>query len=48
MVEMTAEQATEWGKTLTFEQVWAAIMRTDKQIAETRELVASTFAEARE
>ncbi|MHC6202118.1 hypothetical protein ACYULU_02875 [Breznakiellaceae bacterium SP9] len=41
MAEMTAEQAAEWGKTLSFEQVWAALMenkeaqlRTDKQIAE--------------
>ncbi|GHU49028.1 hypothetical protein FACS1894200_07090 [Spirochaetia bacterium] len=39
MAEMTAEQAAEWGKTLNFEQVWAALMeskeaqlRTDKQI----------------
>ncbi|GHU50833.1 hypothetical protein FACS1894200_10560 [Spirochaetia bacterium] len=34
MAEMTAEQATEWGKTLNFEQVWAALMENRKQQAE--------------
>jgi hypothetical protein len=33
MEAMTAEQAAEWGKTLSFEKVWAALMRTDEQIA---------------
>jgi hypothetical protein len=34
MVKMTAREAAEWGKTLSFEKVWAALMRTDAQIAE--------------
>ncbi|MDR0644426.1 MAG: hypothetical protein LBG05_05880, partial [Treponema sp.] len=32
MEAMTAEQAAEWGKTLSFEKVWAALVRTDEQI----------------
>jgi hypothetical protein len=31
---MTAEQAAEWGKSLSFEKVWAALMETDRQIKE--------------
>ncbi|MDR1257551.1 MAG: hypothetical protein LBJ86_07385 [Spirochaetaceae bacterium] len=31
MTEMTAEQAAEWGKSLSFEKVWAALMETDRQ-----------------
>jgi hypothetical protein len=31
---MTAAEAAEWGKTLSFEKVWAAIMETDKKMAE--------------
>jgi hypothetical protein len=34
MATMTAEEAAEWGKTLNFEKVWAAIMETDRRIAE--------------
>jgi hypothetical protein len=30
MATMTAEEAAEWGKTLNFEKVWAAIMETDR------------------
>jgi hypothetical protein len=30
---MTAEEAAEWGKTLSFEKVWAAITATDRQMA---------------
>jgi F0F1-type ATP synthase membrane subunit b/b' len=36
MAEMTAEEAAEWGKTLSFEKVWAAITAIDRQIAESR------------
>ncbi|MDR1147722.1 MAG: hypothetical protein LBK66_03745 [Spirochaetaceae bacterium] len=32
MPEMTAAEAAEWGKSLSFEKVWAALMETDKQI----------------
>jgi hypothetical protein len=32
---MTAAEAAEWGKTLSFEKVWAAIMETDRQAKET-------------
>jgi hypothetical protein len=28
MAEMTAQEAAEWGKTLNFEKVWAALMET--------------------
>jgi molecular chaperone GrpE (heat shock protein) len=31
---MTAEEAAEWGKTLSFEKVWAALMETDRKFAE--------------
>jgi hypothetical protein len=32
MAEMTAQEAAEWGKTLSFETVWAAIMKNQVQI----------------
>ena len=32
MAMMTAEEAAEWGKTLTFEKVWAALMESKQQI----------------
>jgi predicted transcriptional regulator len=34
MLEMTAEEATEWGKSLNFEKVWAVFMETDHKFAE--------------
>ncbi|MDR1637208.1 MAG: hypothetical protein LBR93_07705 [Treponema sp.] len=42
MVGMTAEQAAEWGKTLSFEKVWAAFMETDKKFVEIGEKQAKT------
>ena len=35
MPEMTAEEAAEWGKTLSFEKVWAALMENREQFKET-------------
>jgi hypothetical protein len=35
MQEMTAEQAAEWGKSLSFEKVWAAFQETDRKFQET-------------
>ena len=32
MAQMTAEEAAEWGKTLDFPTVWAAIMKTEADI----------------
>jgi hypothetical protein len=37
MPEMTAEQAAEWGKTLSFEKVWAALMENREQIRKLEE-----------
>jgi hypothetical protein len=31
MPEMTAAEAAEWGKSLSFEKVWAALMENDRQ-----------------
>ena len=49
MEAMTAEEAAEWGKTLSFEKVWAALMenreqqkKTDEQLRETQKVVAET------
>jgi hypothetical protein len=36
MGQMTAEQAAEWGKTLSFEKVWAMFAETDRKMAESR------------
>jgi hypothetical protein len=33
MPEMTTEEAAEWGKTLGFEKVWAALMENREQLA---------------
>jgi hypothetical protein len=30
MPEMTAEEAAEWGKSLSFEKIWAAFQETDR------------------
>jgi hypothetical protein len=35
MLEMTAEQAAEWGKSLNFEKIWAAFKETDRKFSET-------------
>jgi uncharacterized coiled-coil DUF342 family protein len=32
MEVMTAEQAAEWGKTLNFEKVWAALLKTSEDV----------------
>jgi hypothetical protein len=37
MAGMTAEQAAEWGKTLSFEKVWAMFAETDRKQAEVAE-----------
>jgi hypothetical protein len=34
MMEMTAEQAAEWGKSLSLEKVWAAFKETDRKFEE--------------
>jgi hypothetical protein len=34
MAEMTAQEAAEWGKTLSFEKVWAALIEDRKQFRE--------------
>jgi hypothetical protein len=46
---MTAEEAAEWGKSLSFEKVWAALMENREQFAETDRKFAETdrkFAES--
>jgi hypothetical protein len=35
---MTAEEAAEWGKPLSFEKVWATPAETDRKYAETAEI----------
>jgi hypothetical protein len=42
MPEMTAEQAAEWGKSLNFEKVWAALMENREQFKETDRKLAET------
>ncbi|MDR2446631.1 MAG: hypothetical protein LBD58_05015 [Treponema sp.] len=44
MPEMTAQEAAEWGKTLSFEKVWAAFTETDRKFAETAEYSAKVDA----
>ncbi|MDR0597744.1 MAG: hypothetical protein LBG14_04490 [Treponema sp.] len=46
MPEMTAEEAAEWGKTLSFEKVWAALMENRQQFKETDRKIAEAAAEA--
>jgi hypothetical protein len=31
MPEMTAEQAAEWGKSLSFEKVWVAMFKSEEK-----------------
>ena len=46
MPEMTVEEAIEWGKTLSFEKVWAAFMENRKQFAETDRKIAELVAQS--
>ena len=39
MVMMTAEEAAEWGKTLSFEKVWAALMKYELGLEESKKLI---------
>ena len=39
MAEMTAQEAAEWGKTLDFPAVWAALMETRERVDQTTENV---------
>ncbi|MDR1175522.1 MAG: hypothetical protein LBK83_08655 [Treponema sp.] len=39
MARMTAQEAAEWGKTLSFEKVWAMFAESDQRHAETVEIV---------
>ncbi|MDR1257299.1 MAG: hypothetical protein LBJ86_06090 [Spirochaetaceae bacterium] len=48
MTEMTAAEAAEWGKSLSFEKVWAALMETDKKFAESAAQIKAMSAEAAE
>jgi hypothetical protein len=45
---MTAEEAAEWGKTLSFEKVWAAIMETEAQMRRSREETEAQMRRSRE
>jgi hypothetical protein len=47
MAQMTAEQATEWGKTLSFEKVWAMFAETDRKMEESRAEFDRKMAESR-
>jgi hypothetical protein len=42
MAEMTAEEAAEWGKTLDFPTVWAALLKTGERIDKMSEKVDKT------
>jgi hypothetical protein len=48
MPEMTAEEAAEWGKTLSFEKVWAALMENRQQFKETDRKIAEAAAQSKE
>jgi hypothetical protein len=48
MATMTAEEAAEWGKTLSFEKVWAALMETDRIVKENAEEIKRMNAETDE
>jgi hypothetical protein len=37
--EMTAQEAAEWGKTLSFETVWALITKNEKKLDELGQFV---------
>jgi hypothetical protein len=44
---MTAAEAAEWGKTLSFEKVWTMFAETDRKFAESRAEADRKFAESR-
>jgi predicted RecB family endonuclease len=46
MPEMTAEQAAEWGKSLSFEKVWAAMLKSEERLDRLFGEVAQKQAEA--
>jgi hypothetical protein len=48
MPEMTAEQAAEWGKSLSFEKVWAAMLKSEERLDRLFGEVAQKQAEATE
>jgi hypothetical protein len=48
MEQMTAEQAAEWGKTLSFEKVWAMMAKSDERLAKNEALTAETKAQVAE
>jgi hypothetical protein len=48
MPEMTAEQAAEWGKSLSFEKVWAAMLKSEKKFDRLFEELTQKQAEAAE
>jgi len=39
MAQMTAQEAAEWGKTLSFETVWAALMKLEEKVDKMSERV---------
>jgi hypothetical protein len=45
MEQMTAEQAAEWGKTLSFEKVWAMMAKSDDRLAATEAQIKETDAQ---
>ncbi|MDR2343525.1 MAG: hypothetical protein LBD86_03235 [Spirochaetaceae bacterium] len=45
MEQMTAAEAAEWGKSLSFEKVWAMMAETDRVVKETSRIVAETSKE---
>jgi hypothetical protein len=45
MEQMTAEQAAEWGKTLSFEKVWAMMAKSDDRLAKIEAMIAATDAQ---
>jgi hypothetical protein len=48
MPKMTAAEAAEWGKSLSFEKVWAALMESDRRFETMRAEAAEWRAEAAE
>ena len=43
MGQMTAGEAAEWGKSLSFEKVWAMFAETDRKMAETERVLKETL-----
>ena len=48
MAEMTAQEAAEWGKTLDFPTVWAALMEDRRNIREERKIREENWEKSRE